>query len=95
MAETIPGGAYLASDGKTWHDAEGRPLSKDAQAQAEQLAAEKEESVHQLKEQEAAAAAMQQTALARALLGSAQATVEGGQSASKRAVGKTASKSKE
>lgn len=38
MAETIPGGAYLADDGKTWHDAEGRPLKKDAVNDALELA---------------------------------------------------------
>ncbi|MFZ6029957.1 MAG: hypothetical protein ACOYYS_19765 [Chloroflexota bacterium] len=26
MATTIPGGAYLSSDGKTWHDANGNPI---------------------------------------------------------------------
>lgn len=40
MAETIPGGAYLSADGTTWHDAEGRVLSKEQQAQAEKWAKE-------------------------------------------------------
>lgn len=26
MAETITGGAFLAADGVSWHDADGRPL---------------------------------------------------------------------
>lgn len=76
MAETIPGGAYLAEDGKTWHDAEGRPLSKEAQAAAEKQASEKEAAVEQLQQQEAANAAMAQSALARALIGNAAVVAE-------------------
>lgn len=26
MAKTIPGGAYLSADGKTWHDANGKTI---------------------------------------------------------------------
>ena len=26
MAETVPGGRYLGTDGKTWHDANGKQL---------------------------------------------------------------------
>jgi hypothetical protein len=40
MAETIPGGAYLAADGKTWRDAEGKPISKEQIAAAKALIAE-------------------------------------------------------
>lgn len=29
LASTIPGGAYLADDGKTWHNANGEPLTKE------------------------------------------------------------------
>jgi hypothetical protein len=43
MSETIPGGAYLSSDGKTWHDANGNPLSKKQVAEAEALQAEQAE----------------------------------------------------
>ena len=35
ISETIPGGAYLSADGKTWHDANGQPLSDDAMAELE------------------------------------------------------------
>ena len=41
MAETIPGGAYLAVDGKTFVDSEGRPLSPAAVAQAQARADDK------------------------------------------------------
>ena len=43
MAKTIQGGAYLAVDGKTWHDADGKPLPKDKVKEAEDLLAEKAE----------------------------------------------------
>jgi hypothetical protein len=43
MAETIPGGAYLSADGKTWHDAHGNTLSKEQVAEAEALLAEQAE----------------------------------------------------
>jgi hypothetical protein len=37
MAETISGGAYLRPDGKTWVDANGVVLSKEAAAEAQKL----------------------------------------------------------
>jgi hypothetical protein len=40
MATSIPGGAFLAADKKTWIDSEGKPLSKDQIKAAEQLHAE-------------------------------------------------------
>ncbi len=43
MSETIPGGAYLSTDGKTWHDADGKVLSKTQVAEAAALLAEKAE----------------------------------------------------
>jgi hypothetical protein len=39
MAQSIPGGAFKDASG-AWHDANGKPLDKKAQAQAEQLYAE-------------------------------------------------------
>lgn len=39
MAVSIPGGAFKNAAGE-WHDADGKPLSKDVQAQAEKLYAE-------------------------------------------------------
>lgn len=30
MSETIPGGRYLSADGKTWHDANGKPVPAPA-----------------------------------------------------------------
>jgi hypothetical protein len=41
MAETIPGGAYLHSDGKTWQDSEGRPLKGEQVSEAVELLEEK------------------------------------------------------
>lgn len=38
MADTIPGGAYQGTDGE-WHDAEGKPLSKEQIAAAQALQA--------------------------------------------------------
>jgi hypothetical protein len=43
MSETIPGGAYLAADGKTWHDSDGKVLDKKQVAEAEALLADKAE----------------------------------------------------
>lgn len=40
MAETIPGGAYVLPDGKTWVNAKGEPLTKEQRAQAQALHAE-------------------------------------------------------
>lgn len=37
MAQSIPGGATLAADGKTWQDANGQPLKKDQVAAIEEL----------------------------------------------------------
>jgi len=31
MAQTLPGGAYLSSDNKTWHDANGNPIPAPAE----------------------------------------------------------------
>lgn len=42
MAETIAGGAYLATNGETWIDAEGRPLTKEQIAEAKKLHAEQQ-----------------------------------------------------
>lgn len=41
MATTIPGGAYLAPDGTSWVDAEGKPLTKAQIADAEDNAQER------------------------------------------------------
>lgn len=49
MAESIPGGAYLSTDGTTWVDAEGRPLDKALAAEAQVL---HEERAAQLEEAE-------------------------------------------
>lgn len=40
MALTISGGAYLSPDGKTWHDANGNPIKKDAVAEFEKVQAQ-------------------------------------------------------
>lgn len=37
MAESIPGGAYLAADGVTWVDADGKPLDKTNAKVAQEL----------------------------------------------------------
>lgn len=58
MAESIPGGAYLASDQKTWQNAAGQPLTKEQESAAKKLAAEQAEA------DEAAEAALQTQALA-------------------------------
>ena len=60
MAETIAGGAYLHTDGKTWLDAEGRPLSKESAAEAQAKLAEQQEAAARVE-----ASAQQQEALAR------------------------------
>lgn len=39
MPDTLPGGAYLSADGKTWHDADGKPLNKEQVARAKELIA--------------------------------------------------------
>lgn len=41
MATTIPGGATLREDGKTWQNANGEPLAKDQVKAVEALAEEK------------------------------------------------------
>lgn len=45
MAETIVGGAFLAADGKTWHNAAGEPLSKEDAAKAQKLHAEQADQI--------------------------------------------------
>ncbi len=47
MAETIQGGAYLSADGKTWHDAEGQPLSKEQVKEMEELVSKREAEVEE------------------------------------------------
>jgi len=37
MPDTILGGAYLAADGKTWHNANGEPLTEDQVHAAKRL----------------------------------------------------------
>lgn len=75
MAETVPGGAYLAADNKTLIDAEGRPLEKEAKAKAEEVLAEKEARSEQEARVEAANRQMAQPVLAlREALGLAPAT---------------------
>jgi hypothetical protein len=49
--ETIPGGAFLAPDGKTWLNSEGKPLSKEQIAQAKALDAERAEQLQQAEEE--------------------------------------------
>lgn len=74
MGTTIPGGAFLGADGK-WHDAEGRPLSREAQADAEKLqaqqAAEQRDADQARTLQEA-----QRDPVARALLSQQQAQAD-------------------
>ena len=41
VSSTIPGGAYIAADGLTWIDAEGRPLDAAKIAAAKAQAAER------------------------------------------------------
>lgn len=41
MAESIPGGATLAADGKTWQNAKGEPLTATQVQRIEQLHAER------------------------------------------------------
>lgn len=67
MAETIPGGAFLAADGKTWRDAEGRPLSKEQIAAAKALIAE-QAAAHEDAEQARTVQEAQRDPVARALL---------------------------
>lgn len=43
MDETVPGGLYLDSDGKGWHDANGNPLSEEEVAKRKALLAKVEE----------------------------------------------------
>lgn len=50
LSATIPGGAYMASDGKTWIDANGELLSAEKIAEAKKQAAARDEARTQLSE---------------------------------------------
>lgn len=67
MGESIPGGAFLAADGKTWHDAEGKPLSKEQIAAARALIAE-QDAAHDDAEQARLLQEANRDPVARALL---------------------------
>lgn len=69
MSETIPGGAYLAADGKTLVDSEGRPLGKEAVEQAQELAAEKTAAAEKARRAEQAQQQLAASALRGILLG--------------------------
>lgn len=75
MAETIPGGAFLSADGKTWHDSEGKPLSKEAQAAAEKFAVEQAQAQRDA-EQDRTLLEAQRDPVARALLNQQQANAD-------------------
>lgn len=42
MDETVPGGLYLDSDGKTWHDANGNVLSDEEVAKRQAVLSKEE-----------------------------------------------------
>lgn len=48
LSATIPGGAYLASDGKTWTDANGELLSAEKIAEAKKQSADRDDARGQL-----------------------------------------------
>ena len=66
MAETVPGGAYLSTDNKTWHDANGNVIEGEAVKAAEKAAAEREKQNTAVEAQLLAASA-QRDPVARAL----------------------------
>jgi hypothetical protein len=66
MAETIPGGAYLQPDGKTWHDANDEVLDSDAKADAKSMNAERQQQRDEAEAQRQLAEA-QQNPIANAL----------------------------
>ena len=68
MAETVPGGAYLSTDNKTWHDANGNVIEGEAVKAAEKAAAEREKQNTAVEAQLMAANA-QRNPVAQALTG--------------------------
>lgn len=74
MAQTIPGGAYLAADGTTWQDANGRALEGEPRANAERLHREQQEQ-RIAQERARAAQTLDPVALVRAFAGAQPASV--------------------
>lgn len=73
--DTIPGGAYLSADGKTWRDAEGRPLGKEQISAAKALIAE-QEAAHEEAAQNRLLEEANRDPVARALLQQQQVQAE-------------------
>lgn len=73
MAETISGGATLRDDGKTWQDADGRPLPPEKQAEAEEARAAVQRANFEAEQKALQSAALQQEQVRRFLLGSVPA----------------------
>lgn len=76
MGTTIPGGAYLAADGKSWHDAEGRPLDRGQVSEAARVQAAQAEE-HDQAETFRTNLEARRDPVARALLTQQQARAEG------------------
>ena len=76
MASTIPGGAYLSADGKTWHDAEGKKLTDEQVKEAKRIAAEQTDAIAQSDAQRTLLEANRDP-VARVLLSQQQALAEG------------------
>lgn len=71
MAQTIFGGAYLAADGTTWQDANGKPLDGEQRTKAEHLHRERQQALKE-QERQLAAQTLDPMALLRAFQGQPQ-----------------------